>query len=457
MSHKQVSEFVAATAEELGIPGVAVGILADGQESFVSHGVTSVDHPLPVDERTLFHLGSVTKTFTATALMRLVAQGAVELDAPVRRYVPELRLADEQAAERITVLNLLNHTAGLDWNLVDPGEEDGTLAGFVGRLARLPLVAPPGTRASYSQAGYNLAGRIIENVTGRGYEQAVAALLLEPLGLSNTFFDLDEVMVRKFAVGYNRDAHGALRAARPWKSSPAGARGNNPGGGIASSVSDLLAWARFHLGDGAGLLPAGTLHGMRERTVELRGSSLGDGFGIGWFLREVDGVRTVGHGGSGNGQFADLVIVPERNFAVVALAAGPDGYVLTQAVVRRALEHHLGLVERDPQPLAHDERRAREVAGRYENDVMNLDVRTDGTRLTLAVGIKPEVRAASDVELPADYPAATMGFLSGDGDDYLVTEGGLTGQRGYFTRDSAGTVLGVDLGGRLFGRAAPTA
>ncbi|WBP84551.1 serine hydrolase domain-containing protein [Kitasatospora cathayae] len=454
MSQKQLSEFVAATAEGLGIPGVAVGVLVNGQEVFASHGVTSIDHPLPVDERTLFHLGSVSKTFTATALMRLVAEGRVDLDAPVRRYVPELRLADEQAAEQITVLNLLNHTAGLDWNLIDPGDEDGTLAGFVGKLAELPLVAPPGTRASYSQAGYNLVGRIIENVTGQSYEQAVAALLLEPIGLSNTFFDLDEVMVRKFAVGYNRDGDGTLRAARPWKSYQAGARGNNPGGGIVSSVSDLLAWARFQLGGGDGLLPAGTLHGMRERTVELRGSSLGDGFGIGWFLREVNGVRTIGHGGSGNGQFADLVIVPERNFAVVALAAGPDGYVLTQAVTRWALEHCLGLAERDPEPIAHDEQRAREVAGRYESDVMNLDILTDGTRLTLAVGIKPEIRAASDVDMPADYPAATMGFLPGDADEYLITEGGLKGQRGFFTRDSAGAVVGVDLGGRLFGRAA---
>ncbi|MEU8694704.1 serine hydrolase domain-containing protein [Streptomyces sp. NPDC048665] len=453
MPQKQLSEFVTATAEKLGIPGVAVGVLMDGQEIFASHGVTSIDHPLPVDERTLFHLGSVTKTFTATALMRLAAQGRVDLDAPVRRYVPELRLVDERAAERITVLNLLNHTAGLDWNLIDPGDEDGTLAGFVAKLAELPLIAPPGARASYSQAGYNLVGRIIENVTGQSYEQAVASMLLEPIGLSNTFFDLDEVMVRKFAVGYNRDEDGTLRAARPWKSYRAGARGNNPGGGIVSSVSDLLAWARFQLGSGAGVLPAGTLHGMRERTVELRGSSLGDGFGIGWFLREVDGVRTIGHGGSGNGQFADLVIVPERNFAVVALAAGPDGYVLTQAVARWALEHCLGLVERGPEPIAHDEQRAREVSGRYESDVMNLDILNDGTRLTLAVGIKPEIRAASDIDMPADYPAATMGFLPGDGDEYLITEGGLKGQRGFFTRDSAGTVLGVDLGGRLFGRA----
>ncbi|MFI8456038.1 serine hydrolase domain-containing protein [Kitasatospora sp. NPDC085464] len=454
MSQEALHRFVEATAEEFGIPGVAVGILAGGQENYASHGVTSVHHPLPVDEQTLFHLASTTKTFTATALMRLVAEGKVELDAPVRRYVPELRLADERAAEQITVLNLLNHTAGLDWNLIDTGDEADTLAGFVAKMAELPLIAPPGARASYSQAGYNLAGRIVEAVTGLPFEKAAASLVLEPVGLSNTFFELDDVMVRSFAVGHNRGEDGQLRLAQPWKSWRAGARGNNPGGGIVSSVSDLLRWARFQLGTGEGVLPAEALHRMKEPTVELRASTLGDAFGICWFLRDVDGVRTIGHGGSGNGQFAELLIVPERNFAVVSLAnAGPDGYTFNQAVARWALEHYLGVVEKEAEPVPYDEARAQEVVGGYEIDAMNLDIATDGTRLTLAVGIKPELRAASDVEMPPDYPAATIGFLTDDGDEYVVTDGGLKGQRGFFSRDADGRVIGVDLAGRLFGRA----
>jgi CubicO group peptidase (beta-lactamase class C family) len=189
MTHDRLADFAHATATELGIPGVAVAVLVDGQQIYACHGVTSLDNPLPVDPDTLYVLGSVTKTYTATALMRLVAQRRVELDAPVRRYVPELVLADEQAAGEVTVLNLLNHTAGLDWDLlVDTGEGDDALAAFVAKLAALELVAAPGTRASYSQAGYSLAGRIIEKSTGLTYERAVASLLLEPLGLSHSFF-----------------------------------------------------------------------------------------------------------------------------------------------------------------------------------------------------------------------------------------------------------------------------
>ena len=183
MSQEKLSEFVEATATEFGIPGVAVGVWADGREVYACHGVTSVDNPLPVDQDTLFVLGSVTKTYTATALMRLVAEGRVELDAPVRRYVPELVLADERAAAEITVLNLLNHTAGLDWGIiVDTGEGDDALAAYVAKMAELELIAPPGARASYSQAGYNLAGRIIEKVTGLTYERAVASLAVRAAG-----------------------------------------------------------------------------------------------------------------------------------------------------------------------------------------------------------------------------------------------------------------------------------
>jgi CubicO group peptidase (beta-lactamase class C family) len=454
MSHDTLSEFVQATATRFRIPGVAVGVWADGQEAYACHGVTSVDNPLPVDPDTLFLLGSVTKTYTATTLMRLVADGRVDLDAPVRRYVPELRLKDEPAAAEVTVAQLLNHTAGLDWGFIDDfGEGDDALAGYVARLPGLELIAPPGGRPSYSQAGYNLAGRIVEKVTGLTFERAVATLVLEPLGLRHSFFARDDVMTRRFVVGHNRDQDGALSIARLWRRS----RSDNPGGGLASSVADQLRWARFHLGDGRGergvrVLPAEVLARMRQPTVALRGSTLGDAIGIGWFLREVDGVHTVGHGGSANGQFAELLTVPERGFAVVALAnGGPDGIPCNQAMVRWALQAYLGVVDRDAQPLPYDEARAREVVGGYENEVMAATISTDGAGLTLEVLIKPEIRAAADKELPPDHAPAGLGLL--DGDEYVITSGGMKGLRGFFTRDHNGAVVGVDLAGRLFNRA----
>jgi hypothetical protein len=185
---------------------------------------------------------------------------------------------------------------------------------------------------------------------------------------------------------------------------------------------------------------------MKEPTVELHGSTLGDAFGICWFLRDVDGVRTVGHGGSAHGQFAELLTVPERNFAVVSLSnAGPNGIPFNQAVVRWAIEHYLGVVDRDPEPLPYDPAPARELAGTYENDAMRLVIVAGETSMTLEVGLKPEIRAALASEAPPDYPPAAIGLLARDGDEYILMEGGLKGQRGFFTRDGAAQSSGSTL------------
>jgi hypothetical protein len=175
-----------------------------------------------------------------------------------------------------------------------------------------------------------------------------------------------------------------------------------------------------------------------------------------WFLREVDGVGPVGHGGSANGQFAELLTVPERDFAVVALSnAGPDGTNGNQAVVRGALETYLGVTDRDQPPLPYDPARARELVGNYEMDAMTATIGTDGSRLRLEVRIRPEIRAAADKELPPDIEPSDLGLLPGDADEYVITSGALTGQRGFFTRDDRGTVVGVDLAGR-FAKRVPT-
>ena len=455
MSSDALSDCVEETATDFVMPGVAVGVWAEGREIYACHGVTSVDNPLPVDRDTLFGLGSVSKTFTATALMRLVAKGDVELEAPVRRYLPELVLADEQAATQLTVLNLLNHTSGMDWGLVlDTGEGDDALARYVEHVAELDLIGPPGVRTSYSQAGYNLTGRIIERITGQSFERAVASLVFEPLRLSHSFYLHEEVMTRRFAVGHNRGADGQLSIAR-LRRRP---RGDNPGGGLASSLSDLLRFARFHLGDGHSesgerVLPADLLQRMQQPTAELRGSNMGHAVGICWFLRDVDGVPSIGHGGSTNGQFAELLIVPTRSFAVVSLAnAGPDGIPCNQAIVRWALHSYLGLIDQDPEPLPYEEARALQLVGSFENEVSTLTVtRTDRPGLRLEVRMKPETRAAYQ-EMPPDHDPFDMGLLPGDTDEYVLTSGAFKGQRGFFTRDQTGAVVGVDLAGRLFNR-----
>ncbi len=130
--------------------------------------------------------------------------------------------------------------------------------------------------------------------------------------------------------------------------------------------------------------------------------------------------------------------------------AAPNGIPFNQAVVRWALETYVGVVERDPEPLPYDNARAREIAGTYANDAMQVVLANDGEQLTLAVDILPEIRAASDQEMPPGYDAEPVGLLPDD--EFLVLGGAMRGQRGYFTRDDSGAIVGGDLAGRIFRR-----
>src|SRR5579872_1847982 len=229
----QLQENVSQVASELNVPGVAVGIVIDGHAEQAFHGVTSIENPLEVNAETLFQYGSTGKTFTSTAIMRLVQDGKIDLDAPVRTYVPELRLKDEQVAEKVTVLQLLNHTAGWQGDLMeDMGSGDDCLAKYVERMATIEQVTPLGESVSYNNASLSLAGRVIEKVTEKSYEQAMQELVFKPLGLDHCFFFPTDVMTRRFAVGHNQGKDDEIKVARPW----ALPRAVNPAGGITGNL-----------------------------------------------------------------------------------------------------------------------------------------------------------------------------------------------------------------------------
>jgi len=440
-------------AAELDVPGVAVGVVHNGEAHYAYAGVTSVDNPLPVDESTLFQFGSTGKTFTATALMRLAEQGKVDLDATVRTYVPELQLKDEDVATRVTVLQLLNHTAGWEGDLIeDMGNGDDFLERYVARMADLEQVSPLGATVSYNNASLSLAGRVIEKITGTTYEKAMAELILEPLGLANTFFFPNDVMTRRFAVGHRLE-HGKITVARPW----ALPRSAAPAGGMSATARDQITWARFHLGDGTApdgtrLLTEDSVRTMKQPTADMAGSALGDAVGISWLLGEIAGVGTVAHGGTTNGQYSDFLLVPERNFGVIAMSnCGPNGSQLNHQIVRWALDQYLGLAEADPEPIRLPEDELVPYTGRFETIAAVVDVTADDGRLSAKVTVKPQMAAAlreAGEEVP-EQPPILLAILAGQPDRYIVDEGDAKGMKGYFSRSEDGTVDGVHLGGRL--------
>ena len=457
---RQFGERLGEVAERLAVPGVAAGIYQAGKEQYSFHGVTSTENPLPVDDGTLFQLGSIGKTYTATALLRLVERGELELEAPVRRYVPELRLKDETVASSVTLLQLLNHTAGWQGDLMDDtGDGDDALARYVERMAGIEQEFPLGTAVAYNNASLSLAGRVIEKVTGGTYERAIKELLFEPLGLEHSFFFFNEIMTRRFAAGHQQRADGTIHVARPWGLP----RSGNPAGGISASAPDTIAWARFHLGDGRAadgtpVLATGLLELMKRPTARMPGSALGDAMGIAWMLRDVDGVRLVEHGGDTIGQHSQLLMVPERDFALVLLTnCGPNGPQLIDELQRWALEAYLGVIDRDPAPVALDEAELVRYTGEYETIAVRGHITVDGGGLLLTVEIKPEaleqLRQTGEDE-PESPPPFPLGLLPGEGDRYIVTDGPAKGMKGYFVRDASGTVESIHVGGRLASRVA---
>jgi CubicO group peptidase (beta-lactamase class C family) len=446
-------------ATELDVPGVSVGVLFQGEEHYAFHGVTCTENPLPVDENTLFQFGSTGKTYTATALMRLVEQGKVSLDEPVRTYLPDFKLRDEDVAAKVTVLQLLNHTAGWEGDMMDDtGDGDDALEKYVARMERLQQVTPLGATVSYNNASLSVAGHIIARISGTTYEKAIRDLLFEPLGLTKTFFFPNEIMSRRFAVGHKREDDGTFTIARPW----AMARGNAPAGGMSATAHDQIAWAKFHLGDGKAadgtqVLSAELLELMKQPTADMRGSALGDFVGISWLLKDIDGVRLVGHGGTTNGQYSNFTMVPERGFAFISMTnCGPNGHQLNELLEKWALEHFVGLVDVEPEEITLGEDALQAFAGTFETIAATVEVKVDGSRLSAAITMKPEMAAAlreQGEDVPEEQPPFPLALLAGDGDQYVVPDGPAKGMRGYFSRAADGTVDGVHLGGRLASRA----
>jgi CubicO group peptidase (beta-lactamase class C family) len=270
-------------------------------------------------------------------------------------------------------------------------------------------------------------------------------LIFEPLGLNDTFFFPNDVMTRKFVVGHTEE-NGELRVARPW----ALPRGGNPAGGMASTVGDLIKWARFHVGDGSPLLHKESLDRMKQPTFDMRGSALGDYVGIAWFLRDVDGVRVVEHGGNTIGQSCAFQIIPERNFAVVVLANGGDRAAeLEDGLVKWAFEAYCDVVEKEPEPVKLADDRLAQYAGRYETVAVVAHLTIADGELLAKVEVKPDVWAQIAEGDPPDEPPMPIGMLSADGDAYVVSSGPAKGMKGYFARDDRGNVDAVHLGGRL--------
>jgi CubicO group peptidase (beta-lactamase class C family) len=434
--------------KEYGVPGVALGIVENGVVSIRGLGVTNVEDPLPITAHTVFPIASISKTFAATAMMRLIEQGKVDLRAPVRTYLPDFRVRDEAVSRDVTVWHLLTHLGGWEGQVSGPDRGTETLKNFVASITDLMQVAPPGAAWSYNNAGFSIAGRVIESVTGTSINRAVRDLVFQPLGLEHAGTTAGEFIVQRFAAGHFT-RNGTTTLQRPFAPSS-----SVTAGGVGLCITDLLTYARFHMGDGRAangerILTRESLELLR--TPQAHKQSTDDDIGIAWHLRTVGGIRTASHGGTLAGHILLLEIVPEQNFAIAILTNSNVGWRLIQDVEREALKSYLGATFAMNQAIAH--RGLVETLPAVEPLVRQPDpspyvgtyARPSNTVVVRAEGTKLFVQERPNSGQPGtEMPVAFYGP-----DRVVVTDGTEHGQSIEFVRDAAGRVNWVRVVGRV--------
>lgn len=433
-----------AAMKSRGVPGAVVGVLHQGETSTAGLGVTNVDHPLPVTPDTLFQIGSITKTYTAMAVMRLVEAGALSLDEPVRTYVPDFRVADEDTSARVTLRHLLTHTAGWSGDLfTDMSFGDDSLPRYVASMSELAQETPLGAHFSYNNAAVTLAGHIVATVAGKTYEAAMQELVLGPLGLKRSFFNPTDVMVHRFVVGHSAGPKGP-QIATPWPIS----RGENPCGGLVCDIQDLLRYARFHLGDGTAedgsrLLSAETMALMQTPKATMWKD---EAIGLTWFLNVTDGVLRVSHGGSTIGQQAELTLVPQHGLAIGVMTNADEGAALNQDVTNCALREYAGINVREPEAIESSPEALGAYAGLYTRYMVDLELGMLAGQLVAQIRYTAGF-PTKDSPPPPCPPPMSLGLC--EPDRLLFLNGALKGLPVDVLRDPDGTVGWLRAGYRL--------
>ncbi len=325
--------------QSLGAPGVAVGIIEDGELACaIGLGSRHPDENDPVHSTTLFRLASVTKMLTAAALLQQVEAGAVELDDPVTEYVPDFEFVlDASWADSILVEDSLLHSSGMYDHLACDGYyDDEDLAWFFDEFYgdNLFLMNPPGLFWNYSNPNYSLAGRLIEVATGDFYDVAMDERLFTPLGMDRTFFVPDDILADgDYAVGDAYDWTGVTNnrlLAGPDSYDNVWGR---PAGFASSSVEDMAEFVLFLLeGDGA-VLGDSWRQAMQspQIDVQLYLDLLAYGYGLMtyegfWLGNDWYDVPMVTHDGAMPGFSSEVTYLPEQGFGLIILSNTDGAY-----------------------------------------------------------------------------------------------------------------------------------
>ena len=444
-----VQENLAGLIAAERVPAASVGILAGGEVFTAATGILNKHTGVEADVDSVFQIGSITKTWTATLIMQLVDEGLLDLDAPVRDTVPDFAIQDADAARTITTRHLLSHVGGFEGDrFLDTGVGDDCVERYLAEIADAPQLFAPGERFSYNNDAFVVLGRIVEVLRGTPFDRALREHLADPLQLTHVATDASQAIRFRAALGHVDAEDGGDPVPSPvWSL----VRSNAPAGAmLAMTARDLLGFARMHLDGGCGpdgtqVLSAGSVQAMQERQVELPELGLmGDAWGLGWEIFDWEGGPVIGHDGGTIGQTAFLRIVPGADVAVAILTNGGASASLYSTLMSRILEALAdvavpGLPQPPEQPIGVDLER---ILGTYSSSVSDSTVSVDDEgRVWLERRMKG-VFAEFD---PAPVPTELVGW-SGDTLLPRVPELGMHVPHAFVGDDGSGRALYLHTG-----------
>jgi CubicO group peptidase (beta-lactamase class C family) len=310
-----IDRYVEEEMEADRVPGLALAIVRGNEVVHVRGFGTSGPDERPVTPRTSFVLGSMSKSFTALAIMQLAEKGKVDLDAPVQRYLPWFRVASPQASARITVRHLLNQTSGLPENASRARGADSTLEAHVRALGDVELAHPPGTTYEYSSPNYQILGLIVQEVSGQPFGEYVQHNIFDPLEMDDSFVSQTEARrAGTMAIGH-----------RYWFGRPVAAdlsyeEGRLPSASLISSSEDMARYLTAHLNEGryeqAAVVSPDAMAELHRPAAK---SGEGYSYAMGWRVGPIDGVPAIHHGGTLPHFRGKMVLLPEEGWGVVVL------------------------------------------------------------------------------------------------------------------------------------------
>lgn len=342
--------------EKHDVPGAQVAVLDNGEIHDEAAGVLSRHTRVETTTDAIFKVGSITKIWTATLVQQLANEGGLDLDRPIRAYLPGFQLSSPEATATITARHLLTHTSGIAPNHFTAA---GSIEEFVTALAGEEHLLPPGTVHSYSNSGFVVLGRVVEVLRDKPFHDVLRDNLVTPLGLDTVATDVYEAILHRAAVGHVQTTP-TKQWAVSYQTAPSGSH-------LAMSARDLLTFVRHHLTDPA-------LAALREPQLDV--PDFGEGV-VGWalaWMRYPGGV--LGHTGVSKGQKAFLRVVPETGLAVAVLTNSTNGVPLACEIFNAAG------IETAPAPVppANPAPIDDWMCGTYRNPL--YDITLDGTSLT---------------------------------------------------------------------------